>query len=445
MSLAVIHSCVRCAGHGHGCISSDLEVAVNKAYLVVALYFAAGRSDGVMSNILAFCAAQIVHNGISVQIARYRCLQLGVSVAVDLRVVNGGNSNCLRLDLVGYRCLAAVVAFTSYGYGYSTNIGSVLAVAQGVIGAFYQNLVAVRDNRLLLLRLAVVGYIIGSLYSKPGDIRLLQLVLNIVLILAIGRNCGRERCRIRASRIRVPGVSVQNIGFAVIHLGARICILRQSRCVELIVYSKVVSIGLLRLSIRHYHPEFRRNDLLALDFDRAVQMLVRGGAIVFGNFVRNKVNILNIICCDRESISRALVSIFGIVKLIFNLLFICIENFIPNRSSLGDTASLHAIYCNHFSIRIAANILARGEDIFAVITWSTRNIHFGGAVRSFAPFAGFIGIWIRCRKLQIVNYGRFSFFHLNREGFSSVPPCVRNCCSTRFHTGHGYLVAIIIH
>ena len=273
-----------------------------------------------------------------------------------------------------------------------------------------------------------------------------QLVLNIVLILAIVRNFGRERCRIRASLIRVPGASVQNIGFAVIHHGARICSIRQSRCAERIAYSKVVSIGLFRLSIRHYHPEFRRNDLVALDYDRAVQMLVRVGAIVFGNFVRNKVNILNIIFCDRESISRALVSIFATVKLIFNLLFICVENFIPNRSFLGDTASLHAIYCNRCSIRITANILARVEDIFAVITWSTRNIHFGGAVRSFAPLVAFIGIRIRCRRLQIVNYGRFGFFHLNRESFAAavahVAPCVRNCCSARFHSGHGCLVAV---
>ena len=348
-------------------------------------------------------------------------------------------------DLVFHFLAAAVVAITSYGYGYSASVGSVRAVAQSVIGAFFQNLVAVFDNRLLLLRLAVVGYICGSVYSKLGDIRLQQLVLNIVLILAIGRNFGRERCRIRASRIRVPGVSVQNIGFAVIPPGARICSIRQSRCAERIAYSKVFSIGLFRLSIRHYHPEFRRNDLVALDYDRAVQMLVRIGAIVFGNFVRNKVNILNIIFCDRESISRALVSIFATVELIFNLLFICVENFIPNRSFLGDTASLHAIYCNRCSIRITANILARVEDIFAVITWSTRNIHFGGAVRSCAPFAVFIGIRIRFRRLQIINYGRFSFFHLNREGFTVVEPCVRNCCSTRFHTGHGCLVAIIIH
>ena len=277
---------------------------------------------------------------------------------------------------------------------------------------------------------------------------MLQLVLNIVLILAIGRNFGRERCRIRASQIRVPGASVQNIGFAVIHPGARIFTLRQKRCAELIAYSKVVSIGLLRFSIRHYHPEFRRNDLIALDYDRAVQMLVRGAAIVFGYFVRNKVNILNIRFCDLEFISRAWFSIFVLVKLIFSLLLICRENIFPNlRVSVINTAHLHAIVVyNHCSIRIAVNILARGENIFAVITWSTRNIHFSGAVRSFAPLVDFIGFRIRCRIPQIVNYGRFGFFHLNREGFFVyAEPCVLNCCSTRFHTGHGCLVAIIIH
>ena len=234
--------------------------------------------------------------------------------------------------------------------------------------------------------------------------------------------------------------------------GFRICILRQSWCAERIAYSKVFSIGLLQFSIRHYHPEFRRNDFVALDYDRAVQMLIRARvfAIVSGNFVRNKVNSRNIIFCDRESISPCdRISLLIFVKLIFSTFFISIENFIPNIRASANLACFLAFFIyNQFSIRIALNILARREGVFVVFAYPriARNIHYGSAISDFAPLVGFIGFRIRCRSLQMAN--RCVFMHVNREGFAGgfaiVAPCVRNCYSARFLAGHGCCVTFIV-
>ena len=177
---------------------------------------------------------------------------------------------------------------------------------------------------------------------------------------------------------------------------------------------------------------------LALNYNAAVQMLIRVGAVVFRDLFRNKLDIGNIGFLD-------IVIRDACVRKFFQCpLFVLLENRIPLRIRSGHDSAFVA--CRPLDHAICDIVKA----VFAARPVCAGNIHLCICSERAVPVADIVGIHILARFQQVVNLCHIGAFRAggNRDDFGgalggfSASDNKRNRCGAGFFCGH---LAAFIH
>ena len=146
-------------------------------------------------------------------VARHSDMRPGKSSAiVRLGVCRASEDHRALEDLVGHVDTAGVVALTGNGHGNGTDIGGVLAVRKRIVSALDESLLAVLDDRLLLLGLTVIFDVFGSLHrhvlagldalGRDGDITIGYLERDLGEVVALVHEVARRKAHISSAFIR---------------------------------------------------------------------------------------------------------------------------------------------------------------------------------------------------------------------------------------------------
>ena len=146
-------------------------------------------------------------------VARHSDIRPGKSSAiVRLGICHASEDHRALEDLVGHVDTAGVVALTGNGHGNGTDIGGVLAVRKRVVNTLCQSLLAVLDDRLLLLGLTVIFDVFGSLHrhvlagldalGRDGDITIGYLERDLGEVVALVHEVARRKAHISSAFIR---------------------------------------------------------------------------------------------------------------------------------------------------------------------------------------------------------------------------------------------------
>ena len=271
---------------------------------------------------------------------------------------------------------------------------------------------------------------------------------NIPSIVVRTAGQGFRYCHLsRTSIIRIPlnfsiSIRFQNINFTIgCCFGRFELTIWQVRSVQGASGSVEDRANKICLSIWHYHPERNRSKTLTINLNRTIQMLIRVGAIVFGNFIRNQINACNVIWCDFNCCT--------LVKLILRNFLVILENCFPNIGISVNKTFFLAIDQFQCSLRIAHNIFIRRENIFfALPVRLFLKLQIGQTVRFCSPILHVIQFRIQTWCFQIVN-NCLGIGYSDRPAFlvaRTLPVLidVRNNCFTSTYTCYSCLARVLV-